>query len=392
MGAQFSIANFLNQVSLGPLSEYLAKRPDLGELRKLVAAGADDQRILAAWQALDPGLRAETEADFEDAEALAEPDHLAVLMEETRARRPSTARQLDGQQRALDKALWLITNDRDFAKDQILPLFLEESFSQKQWHRFPDLPLVAIQRPAAAADALAKSVSAYYQDQTRGQVHREFHIRRSDGTDYFAIYLDDYAAPFVGFTGPEFVRGSQHPAFQVVFAYQPSSGWLDILAPGGLKEHQALAVIFGKAVLGAEITPEPFRPVFVLEPFLNRGFDFRIDVADRIQEVRVQHLRIASTAHTPLEWVTLEASARGAPSEIHDLMARCLKATFFRSRSVVVGRVRIRFTLAPTPQGRTKRFNFDIRQKSHTIKRLPADYRRIAEKYLGRWDLSLDDD
>lgn len=82
--------------------------------------------------------------------------------------------------------------------------------------------------------------------------------------------------------------------FSNVFIYEPAAGAMELVAKGGKPVHLALRRAFCETVLGIEVDDEePVRPAYRLDHWLDPGFSFQTEPADRITAVRLRRIRLA---------------------------------------------------------------------------------------------------
>src|SRR5207248_6880020 len=166
----------------------------------------------------------------------------------------------------------------------------------RSWVRWIDLPRKEPLHSADTREALGKLLSDYYRN-NQGRGHRctvETYLRGWRYHYYFA-YLDDYTDTFIGHADDgKLIRRSQKRGFEVVFAYDPVDGVLDLIAKGEKQLKCDLQQIFGVLVLGERLKPElPRAAAYELNGLVDRGFTFATDPEDGIEEVRVRQLRLA---------------------------------------------------------------------------------------------------
>src|ERR1017187_7038691 len=152
----------------------------------------------------------------------------------------------------------------------------------------------------------------------------EVYLRR-EKIHYFFAYPADYADTVIIYNDlGALERQLQKAAFEVVFAYNESSGTLDLFVQGDKNLRRDMEEIFARLVLKEELPEEGAgRQPYELNGLRSRDFDFPTDPEDSIQDVRVKALRL-SIVGPGFGRITFESDARRKRGDIYDLMEKSL--------------------------------------------------------------------
>lgn len=226
-----------------------------------------------------------------------------------------------------------------------------------------------------ARQEFSKSLAAYFwQKEGRGRNCKMDVFLRSGRYHYFFVYPEDYAGTFIGY-GPsgEFIRRAQQPAFDVVFAYDPVDGTLDLFARGDKRLKQDLQEIFARTILDEEIGPESKgSEPYELNGLKRRDFAFTPRPGDGLTAVRVRSLRL-SVKGNPMRRITVEGDLRTSGKDVYDLMDQVLDQQRLPLANVDVDHATLQAEFAAMVRGRRKRRTFGVSKNSCNLKENPED-------------------
>lgn len=327
MPSQYAPKQFLRQAEPGLLRKYFASKGALTELdwAAMEASEIDVEAVFSAWQALPEKSQQEIEQDFRDIHELATADGIRTIIEEGQVHDVDLAAELEPCAGFLNKALHVFLNHRRIF--EVSGYFDHaDNLNGRSWRTRKDMPK---KRPDVSQESLAQlaaAIKSYFQEnQGRGEnceVDTYFRGRRRN---YFFAYPQDYVDTFIGYDADGKLKRRPHnPAFEIVFIYDAEEGTLDLYAPGDKTVKQDLQKLFTRTVLHEDLGEEnAAAAAFQLNGLKQRAFGFRTDPEDGITDVRVREMRL-SLVGSPHRRITLDAGAKGAKEDIHELIESSL--------------------------------------------------------------------
>jgi hypothetical protein len=346
--------------------------------------------IYDAWLALAPDPRERAEKMFRDVHELADPVAARMLAEET-AYQGCDLSGLDPTYGYHAATLWvLLTYPVVF--HQVARVRHAEHLPGRYWNRLMGLPSRDPDTSPAAVQRLKIAVADYFRsEQGRGHRVTVEHYLRGGVDHYFFCYPDDYTQTMVGHDRyGALKRLPRRPAFEVVFAFTPAAGVLELYAPGPKAVRQALADLFCKAVIDT-LPPleQPHRPPYELNALLDRSLVFPTEPEDGVREVRVRRLRVALPGSA--RRVVLDADPAGSRGDVFDFLDELLPADRFPRDRLNVTLATLSLTYRPAGADRERTLTFDVSYPDGcSLKSRPEDQRLLGEKYLRRWGVARD--
>ena len=283
-----------------------------------------------------------------------------------------------------DKAIWTFMNAPD-TWDAASRFHEADSLSKRYWHA-SQCPTLEPDCSEEAVSRLRDLISAFFvEGQGRGHHCQVDHLRRSDGQDYFFVYLSNYVATYQTWSKEnELVRRSQRHAFEVIFAYGRTTGVLNTFAQGGKAVREPILERFTTAILGQEIPPDKLgNVIYNLQVLKSPDFRFSTDPMDRVTHVAIQSMQLRANSHRS----ELIAITRNNDSDqIHELIRDALDQGKVPLHAAEVVRATIKMQIATARRSRT--LTFDLTESTSNLKSKPEAMRAIAEKYLPRWGIA----
>lgn len=356
------------------------------------AAADDPDAVVAAWLALPPDEQTRAELMLAHVHQLATPDAVRVLAAEAAFQGcPVATDPADGlHARALRTLL-----DAPVVFDHVRLIRDAGPPSGRSWHRVVGLPKQPADGSAQTCHRLALALAEYFREtQARGHRVTVEHCGRSDGTQFFFCFPDDYTHTHLGHDPRGTLRRTPlRPAFEVVFVFDPAAGTVDAYAPGPLPTRVELVDRFCQTVLAA-VPPveQPHDPPFELNRLLDSDFAFPTDPADGIARVRVKRLRLAAGGR---DWrIVVEDPTRGATAgeAVRTALAEVLPASAGTRDRLNVTQATLTFVYRPAGATRDRTLTFDVAfPRSCTLKNRTDDQRVLGEKYLRAWGIARAD-
>ncbi len=389
MPNDYAPKQFLRQAKIALLREYFTLRKALDHIEWEKLKETEGEPIYEAWQALPEQVREQIESEFRRVYGMATADGTRAIIEEGRFHRLDLTADLDALDGHVNKALWTFLEHRQ-TFDVAQMLNRADHLNGRYWRKRKDLPKKDPDVSHQALKELADAVSAYYREnQGRGRNCRAETYLRADRYHYFFVYPQDYTDTFIGYTDAgEFERRPQNPAFEVIFVYDPTDGTLDLYVRGDKKIVRDLQELFGRAILQEQLGEENRNSVpYNLNVLKNRDFSFPTDPADRVQDVKVNSLRL-SLVGNPRKRITFEMGPKDSNGAIYDFMESAIHEQRLPPSMVDVSSAVIQMVFDnANARGRdTKSVSFRISYpNSCNLKDSPEEL--VAKKYLKEWKL-----
>ena len=392
MAHDYTPKHFLRQAPNELLREYFARRGDLADLDwdDLAESDKDKNRIHAAWHALPPDRIRQVESEFRAVYDLATEDGVRIIVEEAGIFTPDALPEIRGRDGFVHKALWLFLNHPALFA-HVSRCDHADHLSSRSWKTGKGLPKKQPDSSDEAVAQLAREIGEFYwQKEGRGGANCKGEaFSRGDGRAYVFVYPQNYADTFIGYDQDgTFVRQPQQPAFEIVFAFDAATGILDLYAKGDKRLKGKLEQMFGRAVLGEDIGPEPDdNDAYRLGALKHRGFPMPTDPQDNVRQARVKTLRLYLPDNRGQIIVDTPAST-DSPGALYDSMDEHLVAEKVSRESVRVGGATIQMTFAPNGDGQEKTFEFNVSARSSRNLNRDRPEDRLARKYLKKWGIA----
>ncbi|MCC7106898.1 MAG: hypothetical protein IT307_17330 [Chloroflexi bacterium] len=365
---------FLRQAPNASLKAYFDRKTVLAGIDWAALKETEVDVVYDAWQALDKQQREEIESDFRTIHDLATSDGVRAMIEEGQFHKKDLGPELDALDGHHAKVLCVFLNHpRVFLVAGMMDR--ADHMDGRYRRKRKDMPKKAPDLTATARQALSASLAAYYwQKQGRGRNCKMDVYLRGGRHHYFFVYPEDYAGTFIGYgPGGEFIRRAQQPAFDVVFAYDPVDGTLDLFALGDKRIKQDLQEIFARTILHEEIGPENKNSQpYELNGLKRRDFAFTPRPGDGLTAIRVRSLRL-SVKGNPMRRITVEGDLRTSAKDVYDLMDQVLDKERLPLANVDVDHATLQAEFAGIVRGKPKRRTFGVSKNSCNLKEKPED-------------------
>jgi len=387
MAHDYTPKHFLRQAPNELLKAYFARKGELADVKwdELEDEGKDV--IHDVWYALPADRIGQVESEFRAIYELATEDGVRTIFEEANIFAPETVPEIQKRDGFVHKAFWVFLNKPTLFA-HVSRCDHADHLKSRCWKTRKGLPKKHPDVSDAAVSRLAKEVGEFYWDREgRGGANcKGESFKRGDQRAYVFVYPQNYTDTFIGYKQDgTFVRAPQQPAFEIVFAFDPSSGVLDLYAKGEKRVKEKLEAMFARCILGENIGAEPPNSdVYELDGLKHRGFPMPTDLQDNIKDVRVKTLRLYLPDH---EGQILIDTAAGtdAPDELYRIMEDYLVAQKVTAKSVRVGGATIQMALKGQDGQEDKEFDFNISAKSSRNLNRDRPEDRLARKYLKKW-------
>jgi hypothetical protein len=262
----------------------------------------------------------------------------------------------------------------------------------RYWHKVTGLPAGPPDLSPTARQQIRQALADYLRtEQGRGrQVSVEYHTR-AGREHYLFCYPDDYTRTHVAHDHRgRLARTPVRPTFEVIFAFDETTGTLEVYAPVPKRDRVELQYRFCNVVLAAD--PEqrpPNDPAYQLDRLLDRSRPLTTDPADGVTEVRVSHLLIALPQSG--RRVQLRGDPAAGPADSLDLLDELLPADRYPRARLHVTAATFALTYRGPTDTRPKTLTFDVSYPdSCNLKAKQEGPRRLGEKCLRLWGIARD--
>lgn len=321
MAVQYSNKQFFRKTPNLYLAQYFDHKNITldGDISQLKETDAEGFQLLL--NALDTGLVASIEADFQAVNALACEGGVVALVDEALFHSDDAfidaIAAIEGFQA---KALWAFLNQPTYWRGAVLFLHAD-NVSPSYWKKRNDFERLPPHVEDSDIDALAEAISVYFfRKEGRGKNCKVEPYRRNQ-KEYFFAYPEDFAQSAIEWVGGALKNQAHHPAFEIIFVYCEAEGSLDIYAPKISKAVPELQAMFAKHILKLDSLKEwaADKRVYELSPVVADDFEFEIEPALGISSVLVTSLR-ATLKHDKKQRITLEADANKYADAVYTLL------------------------------------------------------------------------
>lgn len=387
----FEPRKILKKISNPLLREFFTQRGELLDIPWDELTEHKMDPVADAISALETKAQAHIMGVLRDIHYLATPRAIPVLIEEMRDMRLHEFEDLQRCQGHADKAMWANLHAQDVFNESISFARADALFTGRSWKCRRDLPVVQLEVTQEMCSSLGRALSQHFSGtEGRGKRCEVVHQNRLGKTEFFFANLDDYVEKdtVLDEIADEFIPRSSRRAFEIVFAYTPSSGVLDASLAGGEPAWLKVQPIFTHAVLGLEIAASPsWKPSFNLDQLLDFNKPFPTDPQDRIVEVRVTRLKLGTTGKKG--YVEIKVDQYGPPSSMQREVQCWLNQEHVNRSGTRVYSATFQLTFAQDERGKSQTMSFDISSlNSCTLKSKPDELREIGERCLQRWGIS----
>jgi len=357
---QYQPREFLREAPSALLKRYFHERGLLPDVDfDLLEDETDIEPIYGAWQALPREQLDQTEADFREIDEMAETEAVGIVITEGRFHGEELGPILEEIDGMCHKMFWtFLERPRVF---EVAYRFCQvDNLPTRYWRKRKNMPAKEPAADDASIRELGGAISEYYREKEgRGQ-HCWVEVYDRSGVQYFFVYVEDYADTYTGFDkNGGFERRVMKPAFEIVFVYSKSEGWLDTFFKGPGNVLSDLQGIFSGKVLGEEVGDEARGKVYELNGLKKREFQFVYSPKSGITDVRVKKLRLTVRGGSSKR-ITLEADPSLNRLAVYDLLDLALDENAVPLHDTDVTQARLQFRFADGGRRRNPTRTFDV--------------------------------
>jgi hypothetical protein len=282
-------------------------------------------------------------------------------------------------------ALWMLTYRDKAFRDAELHIAFQAKTNGKYWKKHRIQPGLKPTHERALLDAFCHDVAQLYKKDGAGEgIHIEISERPVDESVQLTIYVEGPVTALAHFAQNNFTRLTTRIALESAITYHPATGMVETIVKGGAKNHTAVLQLFGKHVVGQEITPEEIEKKRYRLNALRDGLmePFEDWSTHGVEMVRLRRAHFSPAGNTAIGF-QVEAS----PDQGHDDAIRIALDSLnvehsFEAEYNMDGASVIVYT-GKSAKGKTQHFSFNLYASgSSTIKNLSARNQVIANAVL----------
>lgn len=320
--------DFLRRINKPLLGQLLAKQNLLKDQPWDTMPSRDDQPVLKAWDLISEQDKERQERIFRKIWHLGRTNGISIAIDEAQTQNLNIAEDLERVPGLLSKAMWIYLNHPSLF-DRASEFLIFEAWGRRSRWKRNDLPLQTEPHlDVIATEALRSQVSAFYKRTEGCSKHCTIHALRRGEMFYWFLYPEDHSEEHLNYgdDGEEPETIILHPAFQVIFAFSPANGCLEVCARTKAEGRETLEAIFANTILHVQL-PEQVTPtpVYTLQCLLDRNHTFsHVEgiAYVRVRTLRCQILGAGTKSRTPLN--TFDAGLSDEPQDIHKAIDRLI--------------------------------------------------------------------
>jgi len=393
MAKQYSAKTFLRMVRGSFVNRCLQRHAIDLDLNKEIIKPAVVDELFGQLMALPlPALRL-VETDFAAITKLACSAGTAALIREGERKGIDCRTTFDQCHNDYERACWCLVEHPEIF-DLAACFMAMDGVGTRRWNRrYVGMNLVPVKTPEGLTQ-LATMMRESYAKEGRGRhCHVDYYLRSEPERHCFFAYPEDHAKTDLGYSDDGHLgHHARKTAFEVIFAYRPEEGTLEVLAPGGRDRVEDLAACFCASIMGLpELPPQLLPQAYDLSSLKSPDVSFPTDPADGIDRVLLREVRIQLPR--AVGWrrklvFTRDPKTINA-SSIHDGILATVAQEHLSPADVVVSYASFTFIFASVGDSKAKRITFDVSLPDLcSLRDEPHD--QVARKYLRRWGLCVD--
>lgn len=282
-----------------------------------------------------------------------------------------------------ERSLWIFCNRDQIFRDVELQLAFQAKANGKYWKKHRIQPGLDLTGHREQLEAFANDVAKLYKSAGGKSTHIECSRPGSDGSIQLTLYVEGPITALTHFTDRKFHRVTTRIALETALVYQPETGIIETVVAGGAKNHTAVLELFGKHVVGQEITPKEIEKTRFKLNELRNG----LETFEDLSLYGVEKIRLRRGQFKPVESTGVLIRVEASPELDQDDAIVLARRTFtilhaFETEYHLDGASFI-VRLFPEAGKKPKQFSFDVYSTgSSTIKNLSPKNQTIANAVL----------
>lgn len=388
---QFNLRRVLKKCARSSLADFFAYHGAFG--KGLERSWVEDpatrlEDILTAYHGLPQSITSTLGYELQNAFELGTDEGMQIILGECDARNVDLA-DSEGIEGLLERALWFSMHHPEVWEAAIRFAQADAVKSGRSWIKRSGIQEWTLDVSEEAKNLLCRALSEFFLNKEgRGNQAELDHLSRADGGEYFFVYLSDFPNSMHCYDeNGSLKRVLQRPSFEVIFAFHPNDGVLELYSKGGRRTVTELQNIFARSILHTELPTEGARQEYTLNMLLDRDMNFPTDPEDGIDRVVVHALECNVLGRPDTFRMAFKTPVDEGRSSIHDVLDNDLAQNRVSRPMLNVRKARICFYFA-YPMGRSKTMKVNVSlPNTCDLKNKREDLAKIGRKYLQRWGI-----
>lgn len=402
----FNCAQFVRNLSIPTLKFYVAQHqlcPDLmidwsqpeknipkalcSDIRRLEAVQADELTSLEKKQSITLGL-VRWQDDLKRTFCMANDSAINEFRHALACDPEATV--VFGAGSPEDIALWVLVYREKVFRDAELHLAFQAKTHGKYWKQHLIPKGLDITHDQARLDKFCEEVAQIYQKVGAGKSsHVEVTERAQDGSVQVTIYVEGPLTVIAHFEKNQFNRLSTRIALETALVYHPSNGIVESVVKGGAKNHTAVLELFGKHIVGQEITPDVVeKKEFRLNALRYEMLEPVLDWSKHgVHKVRLRRAKFTPVGRAGVSFQIDVPPDMDKPDAMEEAKVNLRVRHYFDAEYAMESATLIVY-MSPAQDGKAEHFSFGIqRLGASTIKNLSSKNQAIAYEVLKALDI-----
>ncbi|MGV1045322.1 MAG: glycine hydroxymethyltransferase [Limnohabitans sp.] len=289
-----------------------------------------------------------------------------------------------------DIALWVLVYREKVFRDAELHLAFQAKTHGKYWKQHLIPKGLDITHDQARLDKFCEEVAQIYQKVGAGKSsHVEVTERAQDGSVQVTIYVEGPLTVIAHFEKNQFNRLSTRIALETALVYHPSNGIVESVVKGGAKNHTAVLELFGKHIVGQEITPDVVeKKEFRLNALRDEMLEPVLDWSKHgVHKVRLRRAKFTPVGRAGVSFQIDVPPDMDKPDAMEEAKENLRVRHYFDAEYAMESATLIVY-MSPAQDGKAEHFSFGIqRLGASTIKNLSSKNQAIAYEVLKALDI-----
>lgn len=289
-----------------------------------------------------------------------------------------------------DIALWVLVSREKVFRDAELHLAFQAKTNGKYWKQHLIPKGLDITHDQVRLDKFCEEVAQIYQKVGAGKSsHVEVSERAQDGSVQVTIYVEGPVTVIAHFEKNQFNRLSTRIALETALVYHPSNGIVESVVKGGVKNHTAVLELFGKHIVGEEITPDVVeKKEFRLNALRDEMLEPVLDWSKHgVHKVRLRRAKFTPVGRAGVSFQIDVPPDMDKPDAMEEAKSNLRVRHYFDAEYAMESATLIVY-MNPGEDGKAEHFSFGIqRLGASTIKNLSAKHQAIAHEVLKALDI-----
>lgn len=387
----FDLGRQLRQHNNSLLQQLFLEQGELLDFPWSTLKKSDVKSIVHGISSISAGKRREIQSLLQRIAMLSDSRGLRVIHEELAQRCPTLVPEWKSQKNRADQVLWVYLNARKVFDEAAIFARADALSTTRYFNRWSQVLCDNVEVTPERVEILRQSLKNYSKDKLREEHCEVSHHKRLNGDEYFFAYLPDWPNNFDVFTDEGALHSLDLPtAFTIVFAFEPTTGVLEMIASGGISVQQQLRRLFYKSICQLDVdNADPDKPQFALDHLLQSGFRFETEPADGIETVTVtQILLIPLVEVEGIDGLMVRFNKRMTWPDSIRVVDDLLGSRDLSRDQVAVDNIQIRMQLFGDGTRRGKPLTLRVSPRTSNLKSVDDEQIQfVADRCLRKWGI-----